>query len=246
MEPLEHNWERQREQLSALLDNELDEQEHAELAAHLPTCADCRAELESLQRARALLRALPQPALPRSFALSLQAAPLPAQPRQPVAPARTASGTTRRPGNTPPATISNRRRYPVRTLQWISTIAAVLGIVLLCSSAFSILRFGGYATSTSSNAAPVTSGYDQTSGTTYPTPRATNTQPGLKTPAPTTASPASTPPTTVEQHVPSATSRSANATSAFGWLTTAAGLGGLLLLLSACGFAIAWAIRRRW
>ena len=79
MEHLEHDWEQQREQLSALLDNELDEQERAELETHLPTCVECRAELESLRRTKALVRALPQPALPRSFALPLEAASLPEQ-----------------------------------------------------------------------------------------------------------------------------------------------------------------------
>ena len=135
MEHLEHDWEQQREQLSALLDNELDEQERAELEAHLPTCAECRAELESLQRTRALVRALPQPALPRSFALPLEAASLPEQTFETAA-ARPAprsaqplpSGTSARRTN---------RRPSLRTLQWISSIAAVLGIALLLSNAFS-------------------------------------------------------------------------------------------------------------
>ena len=150
MEHLEHDWEQQREQLSALIDNELDEQERAELETHLPTCAECRAELESLQRTRALVRALPQPALPRSFALPLEAASLPEQTFETAA-ARPAprsaqplpSGTSARRTN---------RRPSLRTLQWISSIAAVLGLALLLSNAFSGVSFTTDLAGTASNA----------------------------------------------------------------------------------------------
>jgi anti-sigma factor RsiW len=244
---VEHTWEQQREQLSALLDNELEEQERAELEAHLPTCAECRAELESLRRAKALVRAMPLPALPRSFALPLDAASIPEQPLQAAA-ARPTPGSARPlPGGTK-ARRSNRRPS-VRTLQWISTIAAVLGIVLFLSGVFSNLSFShGATTSALSSNAPAAAGTGQSSGTITPSPSTertpSDTQSGDKTPAPTSGRSAPTPTDGGQQpgvqHTPVSSADSAGA------LISATGLGGLLLIFSACGFALAWALRRRW
>ncbi|MFI5274527.1 MAG: anti-sigma factor family protein, partial [Ktedonobacterales bacterium] len=61
----------QRERLSTYLDGELAPAERAELAAHLATCDACQAELASLRAVRALLRGLPEPVSPRSFALPI-------------------------------------------------------------------------------------------------------------------------------------------------------------------------------
>ena len=243
---MEHTWEQQREQLSALLDNELDEQERAELSAHLPTCVECRAELESLRRTKALVRALPQPALPRSFALPLEAV-APAQPRPAAAARPTPSSARPLPGGTK-ARRSNRRPT-VRTLQWISTIAAVLGIALLLSGVFSNLSFShGATTSALSSNAPAAAGTGQSSGTatsassTERTP--SDTQPGDKTPASTSGQSAPTPTDGGQQpgvqHTPVSSVDSAGA------LISTTGLAGLLLIFSACGFAITWALRRRW
>ena len=242
MEHLEHDWEQQREQLSALLDNELDEQERAELETHLPTCAECRAELESLQRTRALVRALPQPALPRSFALPLEAASLPEQRLETAA----ARPTPRSAQPLPSGTSARRttRRPSLRTLQWISSIAAVLGIVLLLSNAFSGVSFTADSAGTTSNVnqQPVGASTGGTASSPERTP--STTQPGVGTPAPTSAQPGATPTNDGAElgvhHSPSASSDSARA------LISTAGLGGLLLIFSACGFAIAWALRRRW
>lgn len=241
----QHNWEQQREQLSALLDNELGEQERAELEAHLPTCAACRAELESLRRTRDLVRALPQPALPRSFALPLEAAPRQEQPRQFASATRPAPGPQRRIPAAPPTRMPNRRR-PARALQWLSSIAAVLGIVVLLSGFFSSHTLRNTATSATSFG----SNQGQTAGAPVPTsthpslPDHTpnDTNPGLNTPSPTTETPAATP-TASDGHTLNSTSPSGASPSPF---LSATGLGVLLLLLSACGFAIAWALRRRW
>ena len=239
----QHDWEQQREQLSALLDNELGEQERAELGAHLPTCAACRAELASLRRTRALVRALPQPALPRSFALPLEAMPRQEQPRQFASAARPASVPQRRIPAAPPIRVPNRRR-PARALQWLSSIAAVLGIVVLLSGFFSSHTFENAATYGTANSAqqPVSAG--QTANTTTPAPDRTpnETNPGLNTPSPTTETPAATS-TASDGHTLNSTSPSGASSSP---LLSATGLGVLLLLLSACGFAIAWALRRRW
>ncbi|HEY7975335.1 MAG TPA: zf-HC2 domain-containing protein, partial [Ktedonobacterales bacterium] len=59
------DWEPQCERLSAYLDGELTDSELAALETHLPTCEQCQRELAALRQTRALLRALPTPALPR-------------------------------------------------------------------------------------------------------------------------------------------------------------------------------------
>ncbi len=60
-----HDWESQRERLSAYLDDQLSDAENAELTAHLATCERCGAELAELRGTIRLLQALPQPARPR-------------------------------------------------------------------------------------------------------------------------------------------------------------------------------------
>ncbi|HEX8733662.1 MAG TPA: zf-HC2 domain-containing protein [Ktedonobacterales bacterium] len=78
------DWDAQRERLSAYLDGALSADERAELAAHLPGCAECRRELAALRQTKALLSALPVPTPPRSFALPTTLRPLPA--RRPAPP----------------------------------------------------------------------------------------------------------------------------------------------------------------
>jgi anti-sigma factor RsiW len=55
------------EQLSALLDDELDAVESASVAAHLQSCPSCRIELADLDRVRTGMRALPVVAAPPGF-----------------------------------------------------------------------------------------------------------------------------------------------------------------------------------
>jgi hypothetical protein len=238
LEHLEHNWDRQREQLSALLDDELDEEERADLEAHLPTCAACRAELESLRRARALVRALPQPTLPRNFALPLAAAPM-----QAASTARPAPASARRPASAPPARIANRR--PVHMLQWFSTIAAVLGFILLCSSAFSSLHFGGGAATGAASRSAQTNG-GQPAPAASPSSGTINTKPDQPTPVSTAPKPTAAPENgehgTGSVHRPSDSSSQSPA----GLLLSIPGLGALLLILSVVGFTAAWWLRRRW
>jgi negative regulator of sigma E activity len=235
LEHLQHDWNRQREQLSALLDNELAEHERATLEAHLHTCANCRAELASLRRARALVRALPQPALPRSFALPVEATPL-------------AAGAARKPTSVPPTSITSRRR-PVRALQWFSAIAAVLGIVLLLSSAFSSVSFRGGAANTASfgsSSRPVAGAVQPTSTQVpEPTRSSPNTEPGVGTPAPTAEeTPTATPVTNVGSGHSSDNPPGSSSGLSLASFLSVTGLGFLLLVLSACGFALAWSLRR--
>lgn len=238
MEHLEHEWDQQREQLSALLDDELDEQERAELEAHLPTCAACRAELESLRRGRALLRALPQPTLPRNFALPLAAAPI-----QAASPSRPAPAATRRPASAPPARITSRRR-PVRMLQWFSTIAAVLGLILLCSSALASLPRGGASTAATNSGQEAPVDNVRSTPSASPSSGITDGQPGQPTPAPTASQPTATQASNEDTGPSHSTGFSPN--SSAGLVISIPGLGALLLILSVCGFTVAWWLRRRW
>ncbi|HEY7347698.1 MAG TPA: zf-HC2 domain-containing protein [Ktedonobacterales bacterium] len=238
---LEHDWDRQREQLSALLDNELAEQDRAELEAHLQTCANCRAELASLRRGRALVRALPQPALPRSFALLPEASRAQAMPQQAASTPRLASGSERRPARVTPARITNRRR-PVRALQWFSTIAAVLGIALLLSSVFSSPSFRNASTAANTSQAPESAG--QLGNSSTPSPRTPNTQPSVGTPVLAQETPTATPERDAKQpNSDKATDASSHPSS--GPLISLTSVGVILLLLSVCGFVVAWVIRRR-
>ena len=61
--------EYRQEQLSTALDGMLPPEEQVALDAHLAGCDTCTRELEELGQVRMLLRAMPEPALPRSFLL---------------------------------------------------------------------------------------------------------------------------------------------------------------------------------
>jgi len=147
------DWESQRERLSAYLDGELSPAEQAELAAHLRDCEQCQRELAALRQTRALLRALPTPALPRDFSL----------PEQPVIAAR-------------------RRAAPVwaRPAQAIGTIAAMIGLAFLIATALPNLPHGmaGSATSASGGSAAYNSTLPGTASATTPASPVTATPGG--------------------------------------------------------------------
>jgi hypothetical protein len=109
------DWEAQRERLSAYLDGRLPAPERIALDQHLPTCARCANELAELRRTVAVLRALPTPALPRSFAL-------------PIQPRVATVGTTRR------ATSRPAPRWAAAA-QWAGGLAAAAGLILVLGSA---------------------------------------------------------------------------------------------------------------
>ncbi|HYT35156.1 MAG TPA: zf-HC2 domain-containing protein [Ktedonobacteraceae bacterium] len=179
------------EQLSALLDRQLSAEEQAACNAHLESCQQCQRALASLRQTVALLRSMPQPAAPRSFALSpgvtyLQDAP----PRQAA-----------------PANAPSQRRWPYytrRSLRALSTIAAVIGFFFLLSGVLPMLFHGG-GTTNSATMAPSSGNATQpqlaatksaaaTTGSAKPTANDKNT-PGLKpqlgkTPPAVTGSPA--------------------------------------------------------
>ncbi len=116
--------EYRQEQLSAALDGMLAPEEQSVLDAHLAGCETCTRELEELRQLRMLLRAMPEPALPRSFLL-----PTEGELAAPHSPAR----TVERAMATSVTPLRQPTRRASRTLQvtrWIGTIAAVLGMAL--------------------------------------------------------------------------------------------------------------------
>lgn len=145
------------EQLSALLDGEVSAEEKTRWEAHLTTCQRCQQELASLRRTVALLRALPQPALPRSFELPLEVA-------EPVA---LFAGTRQAAAPTPLRAPERRRqdrsylRFAFRTL---STIAAMIGIVFVLSAIVPALTRGGTSNSAASTSASSSYGSSASSG----------------------------------------------------------------------------------
>jgi predicted anti-sigma-YlaC factor YlaD len=118
--------EYRQEQLSAALDGMLAPEEQAALDAHLAGCETCTRELTELRQVRMLLRAIPEPALPRSFLLPTEGELV--APRSATRIAERATAT-----NVTPLRQQAPTRRPRRTLQvtrWIGTIAAVLGMAL--------------------------------------------------------------------------------------------------------------------
>ena len=55
--------------LSALIDGQLSPEEQTQSETHLQSCPVCQQQLAELRQTVALLHALPQPPLPRSFVL---------------------------------------------------------------------------------------------------------------------------------------------------------------------------------
>lgn len=134
------------EQLSVFLDKQLSGQEEAEYTAHLHTCQHCSQALADLKQTVALLHALPQPALPRSFALSASqvtqtarssSAQEPEQRRQHLHAIPTTTRRVRR----------HRAGYVARqSIRALSTLAAVIGLVFFLSGVFVAFPHGGAST----------------------------------------------------------------------------------------------------
>jgi len=113
------------ERLSAYLDGMLDTDERAQLEEHLVDCETCQEQLAQLRQVRALVRALPQPALPRSFLLPVEEAPAPAA----------SAASHAKPIQLQIATTRQRAARIARAAQWLGAVAAVLGLALLISTA---------------------------------------------------------------------------------------------------------------
>lgn len=187
------NWDERREQLSAYLDGELAGSERKLLEAHLVDCTACQRELAELRQVRKLLRALPTPALPRSFTL----------PVAEHAPARSARTVTTARAPRPSGRLA-------RAAQWTGGLAASVGLLLILSSAL-IAGAGphGAGSATSRNAPAASSSHQTANGpagstiATHPpeagvqgngtqTPQASSSAAPVISPAATPAQPADT------------------------------------------------------
>lgn len=122
----EHSDHLTMEQLSAYLDKQLTPAEQASVDAHLHACEQCRLALADLRTTVGLVRAMPQPTLPRSFALPANITPLPIQP------AREERQLHRSARRQPPARNGLRR-----AVRFASSIAAVLGLLFILSGLLS-------------------------------------------------------------------------------------------------------------
>lgn len=113
--------------LSAFIDGQLSAEEQAQSEEHLRTCEMCQQQLAELRQTIALLHALPQPKLPRSFTL-------------PVADPTITTRTNPTPHPLTPVTQLRQRGgrpvYASGAIRIISTLAAVIGIVFLLSGLF--------------------------------------------------------------------------------------------------------------
>lgn len=186
------DWETQRERLSAYLDGQFPEGERSALERHIAGCARCAAELEELRRTIEVLRTLPAPALPRSFALPE------------LAPAATAPRAVRHPVG---VARGGRRATPWAGIaQWAGGLAAVAGLVLLLGGAVSGLRAGGESTAAYGGAAPASvpwmhtpQGSSAVDGATA-TAVANDAQQQQKSPSPTAVSGATMPPEQTPTH----------------------------------------------
>ena len=136
--------------LSALIDGQLSPEEQTQSETHLQSCTACQQQLAELRQTVALLHALPQPPLPRSFVL-------------PTAEPAIASQGTRTARPLAPITPLPRRNgwptYVTGAVRVASTLAALIGIVFLLSGLFgAVIPVGGSTTSsgasTTSNSGP--------------------------------------------------------------------------------------------
>src|SRR5437879_503956 len=151
------DWAEQRERLSAYLDGELDEGEREALEQHLPTCEQCQRTLDEFREVRALLRAMPMPAMPRSFAI----------PTEGAIPVPLAAATSDRAGRT------EQRQRRTRSggiwsgvAQAVGGFVAAAGVILVLGSALMGMgpRAGSASTAGSGASRPVQSGqHDNTS-----------------------------------------------------------------------------------
>lgn len=129
------------EQLSASLDGQAEEQ--SQIEGHLKSCDQCRQRLTDLRQTVALLRALPQPELPRSFMLPIETSHVATRPEA-------ARSHTKQTAASRPRVVAFPG-YLRNTIRAVSTLAALLGIVFLFSAL--PLGHGGTSATTGSGSA---------------------------------------------------------------------------------------------
>jgi hypothetical protein len=120
------------EQLSASFDKQLSSQEQAVFDAHISTCQQCQNKLSDLRLTAALLYALPEEEVPRSFVLPSSVS---------IVPDRTIRQDTT---FTP---VPQRQRTQIsmfrRSIRVVSTLAAVLALFFIISGMLPLIYPGG-------------------------------------------------------------------------------------------------------
>ena len=168
------------EQLSAFLDKQLSPPEQAVFDAHLASCQQCQSRLADLRLTVALVHALPQEEVPRSFVLPSRLAPVAERP-------------TPRPATVTPVPQQRDARVYVlqRTVRVVSTLAAVLALIFILSGIVSSLHLDGGGASTASETIPSSGISAASHNANTPNLRGTTTfgsaqaADGTKTPVPT-------------------------------------------------------------
>ncbi len=224
------------EQLSAFLDKQLSPPEQAVFDAHLASCQQCQSRLADLRLTVALVRALPQEDVPRSFVLPSRLAPVAERP-------------TPRPATVTPVPQQRGARVSVlqRTVRVVSTLAAVLALIFILSGIVPSIHFGGGGgASTASEAVPSSRTSAASNGATAPHIQETATfgsaqaADGTKTPLPT---PKPTPATTEHSTIRSGTFPAVQSPTLPPFLDLSQpegrlALGALLLVLSITGLVV--------
>lgn len=139
-------------QLSAFIDGQLSPEEQAQSEAHLSNCEVCQQQLAELRQTVALLHALPQPPLPRSFTLPIAesaAIPRVTRPARPLAPI------------TPLPRRNGWPNYVTGAVRAVSTLAAVLGIVFLLSGLLGTVIHGGGSSASTTSSGGTSSGQNK-------------------------------------------------------------------------------------
>ncbi len=128
------------EQLSASFDKQLSPQEQAIFDAHISTCQQCQNKLSDLRLTTALLHALPEEEVPRSFVLPSSIS---------ILPDRTIRQDT---SFTPVQRQHTQISMLRRSIRVVSTLAAVLALFFIISGMLPLIYpGGGSSTSTASS-----------------------------------------------------------------------------------------------
>lgn len=167
------------EQMSAYLDRQITPQEQAFFDAHLASCQQCRTSLAELRATVSLLRAMPSPELPRSFALPASVStasnvtPFPdAAAQQARQQGLRANGRDGSRLHEPQDSRNARVVRPAfrRTVRVMSTLVAVLGLLFVLSGLLTNVHLGGATNS----AASMTSGSSSSPEIPAQTPQASS------------------------------------------------------------------------
>ncbi len=124
--------------LSAFIDGQLSPEEQTQTEAHLQNCAVCQQQLAELRHTVALLHALPQPPLPRSFVLPTAEPALASSKATPSARLLFPVTPLPRKSGWPP--------YITGAIRTVSSLAALIGIVFLLSGLSGMVTLHGGTT----------------------------------------------------------------------------------------------------